>query len=510
MLRTAPGGVPPLRGPAADRIPPYAVAMGAARVEELLEAALATWRRTGAAGDAAAFEARAHAALVLWSPPTAGSERAFHRAWLRAADDAVGRGWALTTLLEQLPGADAIQRAVALAKRVDVLARHAPDPRFPRAAAMVRGSDSALAVPRLRAALARLEAAAPVHTPGALPRVTEFPPQMPEIAALWQAVQASPDDDGPLAVLADALQLAGDPRGEVIALQLLTGTDDLAQIARRQALMASCGDAWLGRLAPFTASASFERGVLRRLQLARDPPAHDRRWDTVIDDPALATVTDLIGSDANSEVYARLVASPVMRSLARVDVLDRRTARALVDAAPSLVHVTCSFADPSETFDVADALQRRPCITSIAIAESELDRIAGAPWFVRLSAVTLGVGTHIRRGLARWGSLPRSMAFTLVPDVRLPACTTSYPWDFGITLRRDGAATIARISGEWLLLPLDILTALPPDVTRVEVDHPNDAMIDRVRSAIARPGLEVVQRHMPCRAAVFVPIQRGF
>src|SRR6185503_19128554 len=151
-----------------------------------LEAALARWRRSGASEDAAALDARAEAALAGWTPPSADSARMFQRAWLRAVDDPIGRSWALTTLLHHIPSSDPIQRACALAKRIDALARHGPDPRFGAAAAVDRAP---------------------------LPLVTSFPRATPEIAALWQAVQAQPDDDGALVVLADALQGIGDPRG---------------------------------------------------------------------------------------------------------------------------------------------------------------------------------------------------------------------------------------------------------------------------------------------------------
>ena len=487
-----------------------------------VEAALAKWRRTGAFEDGAVFHERAHAAVAAWTPPDASSERTFHRAWLRAVDDPVGRGWAVTTLLQEIPGADPIQQACALAKRLDALARHAPDPRFRLAVIRVRNSDAALGVPRLRVALARLDAIAEPETDGPVRRVTEFPPATPEITALWQAVRAQPDDDGALAVLADALQGIGDPRGELIALQLAAGDggDDTARLERARALIASCGAAWLGRLAPITGAASFERGVLRRWQLHCDRPPSDASWAALVEDPGLATVTDLVSTsyfmNFSPEVYTRFVTSPAMRSLVRVDVFDRASVAALARAAPSLRHVACvvpgdeSPADAlAPTLDAfLDELGRHRGVTSVAIPESLLGRLAAARWFHRLTAVTLGVGSRMRRGLAWWAELPAGMQLTLVPEARLPACATSYPWDFGVALTREGRATVARLTGEWLLLPLYLLTALPADVERVEVDHPAAAMVERVREALARPGVEIVHRPEPRRAVAFVPTHR--
>jgi uncharacterized protein (TIGR02996 family) len=487
----------------------------------LLEAALAMWRRSGAPEDAAALDARTRAALTEWSPPPASSARTFHRAWLRAVDDPVGRGWGLATLLEYLPGDDRVQRACALAKRIEALTRHGPDPRFGAAAARVRSSDAATSVARLWSALVRLEAAA-APDPAPPAQVKAFPPATPEIAALWQAVHARPDDDGALAVLADALQGIGDPRGELLALQLAAGDggDDAARVERRRVLLASCGAAWLGGLAPITGSASFERGVLRRWQLDHEILASDRRWHGLVEDPGLATVTDLVGTaynrDGYSEMYARFVASPAMCSLARIDVHDRRSIDALGHAAPSLRHVAVAASssyppDPGSSLrlgELIDALGARPGVTSIAITESMFDRFAAAPWFPRLSALTLGVGSQMRRGLTRWGALPPGMQLTLVPDARVPPCAWSFPWDFGVTLRREDRGAVARISGEWLLLPLDVLTALPDDVVRVEVDHGDAGMAERIREALARPAVEIVHRPEPRRAVVFVPAER--
>jgi len=436
--------------------------------------------------------------------PAVNEHGEFHRAWLRAVDDPIGRGWALATLLDQLPGIDAVQRAAALAKRLDALVRHGPDPRFDRARAMVLDAEVDHAAPRLRFSLAHLEAATRVAPAGELPVVSEFPPPTPEIAALWRAVHADPDDDGPLAVLADALQGAGDPRGELIALELAPGRDP-ARLARQRTLIASCGAAWLGALAAVTEGASFERGVLRRLQLSRGHAPSAPIWNRVLDSPILATVTDLISFCVGSEVYARFLTSPALRSLARIDIPDRRSIAALEHAPPSLVHVACVTEDPREVNDLLAALAHHPRVTSIAIAESEFDRLTAAPWFRRLSAVTLGVGTHIRRGLARWAALVPPMTLTLVPEARLPVCSTDYPWGFGITLERQGHATVARVSGEWLLLPLDVLTDLPADLARVEVDHPDPVMADRVRSALARSSVEVVHRPVARPAAVYVP-----
>jgi uncharacterized protein (TIGR02996 family) len=483
----------------------YSAAMVTASPTTLLEAALTTWRHTGAPEDAAMFEARARAALAGWTPPATSSPRTFQRAWLHAVKEVVGRCWAIETLTQQLPGDDWAQRAAALAKRVEALVRHGPDPRFRRVLAAVRDWEDTDRNHRLSAACALLRETASPQDATAVPVVARFPPPTRETTALWQAVYADPDDDGSLAVLADALQLAGDPRGEVMALQLAPGGDEPAQAEQLSRLIASCGAAWLGRLTQVTGAASFERGAVRRLELASERKAHHDSWDALIADPALETVADLLPGNVDSDVYARFITSGAMRSLARIEIFDARSLAALAHAVPSVTHVACVLANVDE---VIAALPHRHRITSIAIAESAFELLKAASWFRRLTAVTLGVGTRFRRGLARWAQLSPPATLTLVPDIRLPACARRFPWDFGVTLAREGDATVAQVSGEWLLLPIDVLTALPPDVVRIEVDHPSPAMADRIASAIARPAVEVVHRPTPRRAAIFVPTQR--
>lgn len=63
-------------------------------------------------------------------------------------------------------------------------------------------------------------------------------------ADLLQAVLDAPDDDGPRMVVADALQAAGDPRGEFIAIQCaLAGIslkEDKARSARKAGARRPC------------------------------------------------------------------------------------------------------------------------------------------------------------------------------------------------------------------------------------------------------------------------------
>ncbi len=51
-------------------------------------------------------------------------------------------------------------------------------------------------------------------------------------------------------------------------------------------------------------------------------------------------------------------------------------------------------------------------------------------------------------------------------------------------------------------MPMAVLEALPPEVTRVEIEHSSPVITNRMRDHVARPGVEVVE--VPLRADNFV------
>lgn len=74
---------------------------------------------------------------------------------------------------------------------------------------------------------------------------------------LLRAVIESPDDDAPQLVYADALMRAGDPRGELIALQMSSVPPGAAE--RAAELLAAHRAQWIDVL-PNVEDAVFERG----------------------------------------------------------------------------------------------------------------------------------------------------------------------------------------------------------------------------------------------------------
>lgn len=147
-----------------------------------------------------------------------------------------------------------------------------------------------------------------------------------EIEGLLAAIRASPDDDAPRAVYADLLMRRGDPRGEIVALQLADARGELGDKARtrmrglvRKHLRALLGD--LGPLVGFTlmdaegnGRVAFRRGFLAQCALPHGPKA----LRALVGRPELATVEhlDLPGrKDA-----LRVAEHPVLRALRRLTV----------------------------------------------------------------------------------------------------------------------------------------------------------------------------------------------
>lgn len=117
-----------------------------------------------------------------------------------------------------------------------------------------------------------------------------------ELVALREAVYADPDADEPRLIYADALQSRGDPRGELIALQIARAAQHRhVPTLRERALVARIADACAGPLAPCLDGFELERGFVIRCTTrtgARmaEPLARHAAW---------ATVTELYTADRN-------------------------------------------------------------------------------------------------------------------------------------------------------------------------------------------------------------------
>lgn len=134
------------------------------------------------------------------------------------------------------------------------------------------------------ASLARVAALSAKLVPAPAPRKDAH---ARSLEGLLAAVYAAPHDDAPRLVLADFLLEKGDPRGELIALQLQKEKGK-GELAREQALLETHGRKWLGGLADVVLKdVVFRRGfpavVTARFRHSRDVEAHGEapEWATI-------------------------------------------------------------------------------------------------------------------------------------------------------------------------------------------------------------------------------------
>ena len=150
---------------------------------------------------------------------------------------------------------------------------------------------------------------------------------------MFRAVLADPSDDAPRQILADALIERGDPRGELIALQLVRKRNRKSRRRERE-LIETHREEWLGALRPhveYADESEFRRGFpVSCLLTAPD----DLAWSKIIGLEAWATYEHIaFGGYRRQETRRRIVAlarDPTMRSLRGLHHVDPRTYALLV------------------------------------------------------------------------------------------------------------------------------------------------------------------------------------
>ena len=509
------------------------------------------WRATRAAAIADAIDALTDAALAGWEPPAARTNLAFQAAWLAALGDDAQRGWAARALVWQLPGSDGDQRSAACCERLHALRAAPADPRIGRAAVELIGQPlqilgnagvldaivvvlaahgddrtAAIAARRLEtadpadASLIRLvRAAQPAARRAATPaelarfaaRRAPAPAAQAQIDTLVHEVHARPDADDARLVLADALLAHGDPRGELIALQLAGAADD-RKLDRVDQLLREHGKGWLGSLREVTYRARFARGFLARLELNGRWTATEQGWARHVCDPVLATVEDLIPGRSVGQVYARFVTSPALAALRRIEVFDRPTLEALRETSASLVHVSCprwkvgKYVHELEAH-VLPACERFPELRSFAVYIDGAPSVMASALFGRLGALTVAGG--LARGLALWPRLPPTVSLTIALSAVLEDCAaTRVAWTGALHLTRDGDHATARGSGDWLIGELvEHFAALPPEVSRLEIEGAGDHAA-ALTAAAQRRSIELVLLPLARRTGYVVGLDK--
>lgn len=322
-------------------------------------------------------------------------------------------------------------------------------------------------------------------------------------AELWRECVARLDDDDPRHILADALQGEGDPRGELMMLQLMPADPENAPArrARIRELLKQYYRVWLGPLCDIACGASFERGMLKRLELCL--PTDRERWRSAdYHDKELASVEEVlppssgwnIDHASRHQLYRSAITDPRLISLRHLDLDEAGQLHGL--ALPAWPRHVALAAPSQPAFELhLQYIAANPEIESIAISGQAFDRIATLPWFARLTSLTLA--TTVARGLAVWSRLPATMALVIQPGTSADSCEQRSPHDVRLELRRDG---VARVAGEWVLQSLDVLAALPAGFHRLEVEDTSESIVERIRTAIAERDIEVTLRGLIGRA----------
>lgn len=157
-----------------------------------------------------------------------------------------------------------------------------------------------------------------------------------DLDALWAQHAASPGDMQLRTVLADRLQAIGDPRGELIALQL---ADDPASAKKAEKLLATHIDTWTGPLPGIVAaSRRFERGFLVAAYVKLDA----QRLERSLERPEWGTIEELALEGDEGDVVALVERMPLLTRLAAPAWAVERIAKA--QACPEL-RVLASDAD---------------------------------------------------------------------------------------------------------------------------------------------------------------------
>ncbi len=477
--------------------------------------ALVVWRETRAEAIAEVIDRITRELSRGWEPPAPKLHRTFHAAWLAAAADDVHRGWAARHIVDKLPDRSAVR------ERLNALLAAGPDPRvgyelclqldklvvFADLEDLVLRVVAASGDDRVRSSLAETTVIAVPAVGGFINRLSAElakqsvrPPTESELAhfappvrtadleALEHSIYANPDDDEPRAVLADLLQARGDPRGELIALQLAVaagrGTDE--GDARIEELVRDHGRSWLGPLHEIAYRAELRRGFLTKLELAGDERAGAARWEHVVEHPLLGTVEELIPGDSSGERYAELIASPAMTALRRIEVFDLAVIRGLERTHARLEHVACPpiyAQNASRQFvdAVLPACARFETLRSVSCLLSVVPEVMRSSIGARLT--TLTVTGEVTAALAFWRSFRRPIELVIAPHARLVGCTREDVEGGGsIRARREDNRVIIRVAGSWATAICDYQSLLPAD--RLELVEPITARIDQLAGKV--------------------------
>jgi uncharacterized protein (TIGR02996 family) len=189
--------------------------------------------------------------------------------------------------------------------------------------------------------------------------------------ALFAEVCRDPDDDGPREVLGDLWTERGDPRGELVSLQmaLARGRGGDAEQKKARAIVRAHDKAWLGDLALVTKSRVFARGFLESFELLQNAAADAEAWTSAAQHPGLGTVREITKGKANETHYRRFVFSPAASALRSLVVISKAMlADVCARGTPwTISRLTLAFAPDKKSLELVDRTASLPHLTELIV-----------------------------------------------------------------------------------------------------------------------------------------------
>src|SRR5262249_23854820 len=215
--------------------------------------------------------------------------------------------------------------------------------------------------------------------------------------------------------------------------------------------------------------------------------------DRLVADPAFGTIEDLLSGDAHHGAYGRLIVSPAMTALRRIEIAHPRALDTLRESPAKLEHVAHAVrlsdvarasdqrgTDPNSLLDLLVICEGRPEVASLAFNAQHLDLVLESPIAPRLTAVA--VRASLREIDALTQRLPRHIAMTIVPHPALDDCAPGpAPSIGGVELV---SSRVVRAWGHWgHYALLDYLESQPSHFDRIEVCGRPDQFDEYERAA---------------------------
>ncbi|MEO8698464.1 MAG: TIGR02996 domain-containing protein [Kofleriaceae bacterium] len=212
-------------------------------------------------------------------------------------------------------------------------------------------------------------------------------------AAYLAAIHANPGDLAARAVYGDFLQERGDPRGELIALQLASAGADV-----QRKLLVEHGRTWAGSLDPWfeREGRRFEAGFLAGGLVKRFPIT--ALTDAMMADPAWRLVRSLEGTGWGDQPQVlALSARPELANLREIHGLDDVAARQLAGGPPrALRELTwiLNSPDPDSPLAVCEGLPELQTI-GFTVVGNLPEWFAEAPVLARVERLVMRVSQHV-------------------------------------------------------------------------------------------------------------------